>query len=82
MFIIQFNLPFKLLHSWQVLLCHELLDTAAVALRNMEGELVVMRSFVVVGTAVVGTVAVLADSSYLYLQQPHLLVQHNQLAER
>ena len=47
------------------------------ALRNMEGELVVMRSSVVVGTAVVGTVAVLADSSYLYLQQPHLLVQHN-----
>ena len=37
------------------------------ALRNMEEELVVMRSSVVVGTAVVGTVAVLADSSYLYL---------------
>ena len=87
MFIIHFNLPFKLLHSWQVLLCHDLLDTVVVALSNMEEEPGVMRGSVVVGTVVVGTVvvgtvAVLADSSYLYLQQLHLSVQQNQVAEQ
>ena len=46
----------------------------------MRGSVVV--GTVVVGTAVVGTVAVLADSSYLYLQQLHLSVQQNQVAEQ
>lgn len=87
MFIIQFNLPLKPLHLRRVLLSHELLDTAVVALRNMLGEPGVMRGSVEVGAAVdgavvVGTVVVQVDSSYLYLQQPHLLVQQNQVAEQ
>ena len=59
------------------MLCHELLDTAVVALRNMEGELGVMRGSVVVGTVVVAAAVVLVGCSYLHLQQPHLLVQQN-----
>ena len=53
----------------------------------MLGEPGVMRGSVEVGAAVdgavvVGTVVVQVDSSYLYLQQPHLLVQQNQVAEQ
>ena len=43
----------------------------------MEGELGVMRGSVVVGTVVVAASVVLVECSYLYLQQPHLLVQQN-----
>ena len=53
----------------------------------MEVELGFLRGSVVAdtavdGTVVVGTVVVLADSSYLYSQQPHLSVQQNQVAEQ
>lgn len=87
MLIIQFNLPLKPLHLRRVLLSHELLDTAVVALRNILGEPGVMRGCVVAGAAVdgavvVGTVVVQVDSSCLYLQQSHLLVQQNQVAEQ
>ena len=63
------------------------LDTTAVALSNMEVELGVLRGSVVVDTAVVGTVVVgtavvLIDSSYLYLQEPYLSVEQNQVAEQ
>ena len=69
------------------LLYHDLLDTTATALSNMEVELGVLRGSVVVDTAVVGTVVVgtavvLIDSSYLYLQEPYLSVEQNQVAEQ
>ena len=79
-FIIHLNLPLKQLHSLRVLLYHDSLDTAAVALHHIEVGLGVLMGTVVVGTLVVGIAVVLPVVRYLYVQQPCLGVQHNQVA--
>lgn len=96
MFIIQFYLYFKSLHSQWVLLYRDPQDTAALVFQYMEEvalaaikESVVLGiavegnvvwGAVVVGTAVVGADMVLPVDSYLLVQQPFLGVPHNQVA--